>query len=178
MTNNHIEVEIVKQLKEQSQTVTTAESCTGGNLSAQFTSVSGASEVFNLGVCAYTDARKEKILGVDRENLEEFTAASQQVAVQMAEGVRELGNGSDYGISTTGYAGPGGGTKTEPVGTVYIAVATPAKIYVKRYFFTGNRKQITERATQSALRLFKDVLDGKIDDYVTVYYKVANPDEE
>ena len=119
---------LVKELTEKSLKIATAESCTGGLISKMITDVSGASSVFDLGVCSYANEIKEKVLGVSAFDLKTKGAVSEEVAKQMAEGVRKL-SGADIGISTTGIAGPTGGTALKPVGTVYIGVSTMDKNY-------------------------------------------------
>ena len=153
----NIETVLVNKLIEDKKTVATAESCTGGGLSARITSVPGASGVFSLGVCTYSDEQKHRVLGVNREDLDIYTAVSSPVVTQMAQGIREK-SGADYAVATTGYAGPGGGTPQEPVGTVYIAVATAEKTFVKKCSFAGERARITHLACQNALDLLRCVM--------------------
>jgi len=154
---DNIETVLVNKLIADKKTVATAESCTGGGLSARITSVPGASSVFSLGVCTYSDEQKNKVLGVHHEDLEIYTAVSSPVVCQMAQGIRAR-SGADYAIATTGYAGPGGGTPQEPVGTVYIAVATEEKTFVKKCSFAGDRARITHLACQNALDLLRCVI--------------------
>ena len=174
-----IEQVLVNTLIERNQTVSTAESCTGGTLSSRITSIPGASSVFNLGVCTYSDEQKHRALNVPKDMLDTYTAVSRQVAVEMALGVKRL-TGSDYAVATTGYAGPTGGTETNPVGTVYIAVADNDTVFVKRCSFSGNRQRVTHLACQSAFDILRCVMfnlpcDGlKVAD-VTAY---AEPDDE
>jgi len=156
---DNIETVLVHKLQERKQTVATAESCTGGGLSARITSVPGASDVFSLGVCTYSDRQKHGILGVDEEALSVYTAVSSPVVCQMAQGILSK-SGADYAIATTGYAGPGGGTPQEPVGTVYIAVATKDRTFVKKCSFSGERARITHLACQNALDLLRCVMDN------------------
>ena len=120
---------LVKELTAKNLKIATAESCTGGLISKMITDVSGASGVFDCGVCSYANEIKEKVLGVSTEALRTYGAVSEAVALQMAEGVRKL-SCADIGISTTGIAGPTGGTELKPVGTVYIGVSTVSKNYV------------------------------------------------
>ncbi len=155
----NIETVLVDKLKAAGKTVATAESCTGGGLSARITSVPGASDVFSLGVCTYSNQQKHKVLGVSEEDLDIYTAVSSPVVAAMAQGIRRKA-GSDYAIATTGYRGPGGGTPQEPVGTVYIAVATESRTYVKKCSFAGERARITHLACQSALDLLRCVMDN------------------
>lgn len=120
---------LVGKLLSKNMKVATAESCTGGLISKLITDCSGASGVFDCGVCSYANEIKERILGVSGEALQSFGAVSPQVAAQMAEGVRRLA-GADLGISTTGIAGPTGGTPEKPVGLVYIGIASENKTKV------------------------------------------------
>ena len=113
-----------KLLQKNGATVSVAESCTGGGLGAMFTSIAGSSDYFRGGVIAYDNQVKEALLGVNKSDLEEFGAVSAEVAEQMALGVKKQLN-TDWGLSVTGIAGPGGGTKDKPVGLVYIAIAHP-----------------------------------------------------
>ncbi len=133
LENNDIEIAelpelLVKELSERKLKIATAESCTGGLISKMITDVSGASAVFDCGVCSYANKIKAKVLSVSEEDLRIKGAVSREVAMQMAKGVREL-SGSDIGISTTGIAGPTGGSKEKPVGTVFIGVSTIGKNY-------------------------------------------------
>ncbi|HBU12040.1 MAG TPA: competence/damage-inducible protein A [Clostridiales bacterium] len=112
---------LVRLLQERKWKIATAESCTGGLLSARITEIDGASEVFDCGVCSYANEIKQSVLGVSAETLEQYGAVSRQTAAQMAAGIRKLAK-ADIGISTTGIAGPGGGTPEKPVGTVYVGI--------------------------------------------------------
>ena len=129
---------VVQLLKERGITLATAESCTGGLISAEITSVSGSSDVFGFGVCTYANEAKMKLLGVRAETLASVGAVSEETAVQMAEGVRKLA-GADIAVSVTGIAGPTGGTPEKPVGTVYIGCSTKTGTSAKRYLFTGEK---------------------------------------
>ena len=123
---NEICVRLVEILKERGLTISTAESCTGGLVAKTFTDVSGVSSVFWGGVVSYDNSVKENVLGVKRETLDSYGAVSYQTAKEMAQGVRDLCK-TDIGISTTGIAGPTGGTPEKPVGTVYIGIAIRQK---------------------------------------------------
>lgn len=112
---------IVQLLDKRAEKISTAESCTGGLLSQLITSVSGASSVFEMGVCTYSDRIKTKLLGVPEEILEEYTAVSPETAEFMVLGLRRE-SGAELCISITGIAGPSGGTENQPVGTVYAGV--------------------------------------------------------
>lgn len=145
---------LVKTLSEKGLKIATAESCTGGLISKMITDVSGASAVFDCGVCSYANEIKAKILGVSEDDLKEFGAVSKEVAMQMAQGVREL-SGADIGISTTGIAGPTGGSDLKPVGTVFIGVSTVAKNYFLRSnLMTKNAKRDNIRQSAAFLAIY------------------------
>lgn len=114
---------LVSALKQSGCKIAAAESCTGGLVCEKITSVPGASSVFDCGICAYANHIKEQLLQVDAKTLSQYGAVSMQTAAQMAQGVRRLA-GADIGISTTGIAGPSGGTKEKPVGLVFIGCST------------------------------------------------------
>lgn len=146
---------VVQYLRAKDLTLATAESCTGGLLSKRITDMPGASEVFGLGVCTYSNEMKEKILGVSHESLEAYGAVSPEVAREMAEGVRRLSK-ADIGVGITGIAGPGGGTPEKPVGLIYIAIVSEKYTHVEKYLpgHRGHsREQLRHTATQTALRL-------------------------
>ncbi|NPB04812.1 MAG: CinA family protein [Aquificae bacterium] len=127
-------------LREKGFTVATAESCTGGLLASTLVSVPGSSDYFKGSVVAYSNEVKEKVLGVSPETLKLHGAVSAQTAREMAEGVRRL-LGTDFGLSTTGIAGPGGGTPQKPVGLTYMALSAPDDILVFREVFPYDRNQ-------------------------------------
>ena len=130
-----------------------AESCTGGMLGERLTNISGSSDVFLGGVIAYHNDVKKELLGVRAEDLERHGAVSEQVALQMAAGVRER-TGADVGVSVTGVAGPGGGTAEKPVGLVWVAVhGSDAK--ARRFHVAGDRAEIRQRAAQAALEMVR-----------------------
>ncbi|MBR3679969.1 MAG: nicotinamide-nucleotide amidohydrolase family protein [Oscillospiraceae bacterium] len=115
--------DVVKLLLEQGRTISTCESLTGGLLSERITSVAGASQVFALGVCTYSDAMKHQQLSVSLKTLRDYGAVSRETAVEMAKGLTSLSH-ADLCISVTGLAGPGGGSPDIPVGTVYAGFAS------------------------------------------------------
>lgn len=145
----------VKKLIEKNLKVATAESCTGGLISKRITEVSGASSVFDCGVCSYANEIKHRILGVKNETLETFGAVSEETAVEMAEGVRKLAK-SNIGVSTTGIAGPTGGNKEKPVGLVFIGISTQKTTYAIRAYLndTGAVSRENVRKSASDLALF------------------------
>jgi nicotinamide-nucleotide amidase len=136
--------------------VAAAESCTGGLLSSMLTNVPGSSAYFERGAVTYSNEAKVDLLGVDPAVLEREGAVSAPVARQMARGVMESG-GTAYGVSTTGIAGPSGGTPEKPVGTVFIGVARGGSVSATRYEFDGSRLERKEQFAHQALR---DLIDA------------------
>lgn len=153
---NSINELVVKALSENNMKIATAESCTGGLISKKITEVSGSSAVFDCGVCSYSNEIKNKVLGVDKAVLDTLGAVSAETAKQMAKGVRLLSN-SDIAISTTGIAGPTGGTPQKPVGLVYIGISTAQGDIAVKALLAENknntREKVRELATASALYL-------------------------
>ena len=139
-------------LKQHAMTIATAESCTGGRLAAALNAQSGSSAYYMGSVVAYDNRIKEQVLSVAHDTLMEYGAVSEQTVREMAEGVRTLMN-TDYAIATSGIAGPTGGTKDKPVGTVWIAWATPTGTEARCFHFgvAREREQITMRAVNEAL---------------------------
>lgn len=144
---------LVEELIKKKMKIASAESCTGGMVSAAITSVSGASGVFDCGVCSYANFIKSKVVGVRDETLATYGAVSDRTAAEMARGVRLL-SGADIGVSTTGLAGPLGGTQYKPVGLVYIGVSTAMGLKTEKMLLGENsadRRTIRELATAAAL---------------------------
>ena len=133
-------------------TLATAESCTGGRIASLLTAKPGASRYFKGGVVSYCNEIKHDMLGVQQTTLDKFTAVSEETAREMAEGVRNR-FGTGYGIATTGVAGPSGGSDGVPVGTVWVAVASPTGTNAKKMFYTGRRQQIIDRAVNEVLAM-------------------------
>lgn len=156
-TDEPAEVFTGKILVEKKLKLATAESCTGGNIAHCITSVPGSSEYFAGGVVAYTNDIKINLLGVSASDTAAHGAVSKQIAEQMAEGVQKI-TGADIGIATTGIAGPSGGTELKPVGTVWIAVSFQSQILSRQFLFSGSRSQITDRSTQAALLMIREIL--------------------
>ena len=146
-------------LRSRGETLATAESCTGGNIAHRFTAMPGASDFFLGGVVAYSNEVKTALLGVDPDSLNRYGAVSRSVAEQMAEGVRRA-TGATYGISTTGIAGPTGGTPGKPVGTVWMAVATPEGVHSRCMVFGSVRAQTIERSSSNCINLLRLQLLG------------------
>ena len=139
-------------LKQKNATIATAESCTGGRLAAALNALPGSSSYYLGSVVAYANDVKQQVLGVDQDTLAQHGAVSEQTVREMAEGVRRLMH-TDYAIATSGIAGPDGGTEDKPVGTVWIAWATPEGTVAERFQFgvARLREQITQRAVTTAL---------------------------
>lgn len=146
-------------LKEKKLKIATAESCTGGMLGNLLTNISGSSEYFDRGVISYSNKAKVELLGVSEETLEKYGAVSEQTAIEMAEGIRRRSK-VDIGISTTGIAGPTGGTKDKPVGLVYVGISTKDKTIARRFLFKGNRIENKESACNAALSILLDILES------------------
>ena len=143
----------VKTMKEKNVTVATAESCTGGLISKCITDVAGSSAVLAGGMVTYTNRIKIDVLGVDASIIEEHTEVSHACAKAMAERAKIL-FGTDYALSATGYAGPGGGTEKDPTGTVYIGIATPSDVRSERICVeNATRTQVRNAVTHYALQL-------------------------
>jgi nicotinamide-nucleotide amidase len=149
---------VLEQCRASGYKLAVAESCTGGMLGERLTSVPGSSDVFLGGVIAYHNDVKLELLGVRREDVERYGAVSEQVAVQMASGVREK-LGADVGVSVTGIAGPGGGTAEKPVGLVWIAVHG-SESKARRFHVVGDRAEIRQRAAQAALEMVRRALSN------------------
>lgn len=152
----NLQTALVKALHEKNLKIATAESITGGLVSKRITEVSGSSEVFECGVCSYSNNIKHSVLGVSQETLDTFTEYSAETALEMAKGVRRI-SGADIGISTTGIAGPNGGTDEKPVGLVYVAVDSDNYSDVKKLLlsrgFSEEREFIRYLASSHALYL-------------------------
>ncbi len=170
LENNNIEMNalpslLVEVLREKGLKVATAESCTGGLISKMITDVSGASDVFDCGVCSYANEIKEKLLGVSAEDLKLRGAVSEEVAMAMAKGVRKL-SGADIGISTTGIAGPTGGTKEKPVGTVWIGISVMGKNYaILANLATKNATRDKIRQSATFLAIYCGFKAAKAENY-------------
>ena len=141
---------LLYHLNQLGLTVATAESCTGGNIAHEITSIAGSSSVFMGSVVAYSNDVKHRVLGVKKETLETYGAVSIPTVEEMAEGVCRVID-TDCSIVTSGIAGPGGGTPDKPVGTVCIAVKSPRGIVSAVHHFPGNRSRVIDRATTTAI---------------------------
>lgn len=149
-----IEHTVFDLLKEKGRTFASAESCTGGNIAHVITLIPGSSEVFRGTAVTYASSTKTKVLGVSEDTIEKYSVVSQQVVEGMAKGVRDL-MVADYGVATTGVAGPTGGTEENPVGTVWIGVASKLGIVSKRFNFGKDRENVINRATIMAYEMLR-----------------------
>lgn len=136
-------------------TISTAESCTGGNIAHQITLVAGSSSYYVGSVVSYANEVKINTLGVPAEHIQNHGAVSKPVVEAMATGVRRLMN-TDYSIATSGIAGPGGGSVEKPVGTVWMAVADRENVYSRLCKFDGTRAEVISQATEAAFELFRE----------------------
>lgn len=141
-----------REIAKLGVTIATAESCTGGNVAHLITQVPGASAYFLGGIVSYANEVKINVLGVSADDLKKYGAVSEPVAVQMARGARKV-TGADYAVSTTGIAGPDGGTPQKPVGTVWIGIAGPNEAYAREFHFASTRERNIAKASFKALEL-------------------------
>lgn len=154
-TDERLEKVIVKLLIKRNETVATAESCTGGLIADRITNVPGASEVFLAGYVTYANRAKIDVLNVDRKMIDKHGAVSEEVARAMAEGARERTR-STFALSTTGVAGPTGGSPEKPAGTVYVGLASgDSETIVRKFFYPTDRETFKQLAAQSALDLLR-----------------------
>ena len=156
-----LEEAVIDLLKEKDLKLSLAESLTGGMIAQRIVNVSGASEVFGYGFVTYSNKAKHKCLGVKKSTLKEQGAVSAKCAREMAKGACKA-SGADISISVTGLAGPGGGTKETPVGTVFMGCCYKGMAIAKEFLFTGNRMRIREQTTAHALAMLRDcIIMGK-----------------
>ena len=153
-----LEEAVVRLLREEHLTVTTAESCTGGLIAGTLVNVAGASDVLGEGYVTYSNEAKERLLGVKRDTLLQYGAVSEQTAREMAEGAARAA-GADAALSATGIAGPGGGTAKKPVGLVYVGCFLEGNTVVKECRFGEDRMENRLRTVETALELLKEGLE-------------------
>lgn len=157
-TDETLEEVIVHRLTQQHQTLSIAESCTGGLLAHRITNVPGASEVFLAGYITYSNAAKTDVLQVEQRLLEEHGAVSAEVASAMAENARKR-SGSSFSLATTGIAGPGGGSDAKPVGTAFVGMAgADGRAEAHRFFFPSDRETFKQMVAQAAFELLRKEL--------------------
>ena len=157
---NTLEKRIGDLLRKKGWTLAIAESCTGGLICDRITDVSGSSDYFMGGMVTYSNESKAKHLGVPSNDIKKYGAVSPQVAKKMAQGVRKAFN-TTFGLSTTGVAGPTGGTKRSPVGRVFIGLAAGRKVWVKKLDLKRTRREIKKQAAGRSLEFLYEVLIEK-----------------
>jgi len=147
-------------LRKRGWTLSIAESCTGGLVSDRITNISGSSDYFMGGMVNYSNESKAKHLGVPLDYIKRYGAVSPQVAKKMAQGVRKAFN-TTFGLSTTGVAGPTGGTKRSPVGRVFLGFANGRRTWVKKLDLKGSRREVKEKAAEKSLEFLYEILAEK-----------------
>lgn len=152
-----VEELVHRLLIDRGETLAVAESCTGGAIASKFTAQAGASAYFLCGVVSYSNEAKSRVLGVEMSDIAQYGAVSEQVAIAMAKGAMVI-SGANFAVSTTGIAGPTGGSAEKPVGTVWIGIATPTRCYAIRKCCGTDRSQIISRATAYAIAMIYDEL--------------------
>lgn len=157
MQDQPIERTVFDLLMNNEMTFASAESCTGGNIAHVITLIPGSSDVFKGTAVTYATPMKTKVLGVPAELIEKHGVVSQQVVESMAEGVRNLME-ADFGVATTGVAGPSGGTEENPIGTVWIGLASPSGVVSKRFNFGKDRENVINRATIAAYEMLRECI--------------------
>ena len=150
-----LEEQLVNKLIEKNRHISCAESCTGGLVASRIVNVANASKVFDASFVTYANEAKIKYLGVSPETIVKYGVVSEEVAFEMAAGVAKE-TGSEVGIAVSGIAGPGGGTRQKPVGTVWIAIATPNGSYAVMRNSGTDRSQIISRASAYAIEMLYD----------------------
>lgn len=150
---------IIKKLIKKNISISVAESCTGGLLSAQITSVANSSKVFNLGIVCYSNQSKKNILKIKNKNLNKYGAVSLQICKQMLENLYKLSK-SNLCVTTTGIAGPGGGTKIKPVGLVFVGIKYKKKTQIHMFNFKKNftRKKIQNSTVNKIFKLISLII--------------------
>ena len=157
-----LEKRIGNLLREKGWTLSIAESCTGGLICDRITDVPGSSDYFMGGMVNYSNESKAEHLGVPLVEIRKYGAVSSQVAGKMAQGVRKA-FGTTFGLSTTGVAGPTGGTKRSPVGRVFIGLSDGRRTWVRKLDLKGSRREIKMKATEKALEFYyKKLIDSRL----------------
>lgn len=156
--DERLETLIVKKLLENNETISLAESCTGGAITSRLIDVPGVSKALTEGIVCYSNESKMQRLGVKRETLERYGAVSEETAREMLEGQR-----ADVSVATTGIAGPDGGSEDKPVGTVYIGIRIKDEIHIKKYNFKGTRERIRRSTVMNTLFRLLKILDTRGD---------------
>jgi len=150
-------IKIINMLKERKETVTFAESCTGGRIAAAFTAISGASSVLMGSCVTYANEIKSEWLSVKEQTLTQHGAVSKECVEEMLSGILKMAS-ADHAIAVSGIAGPSGGTAEKPVGTVYIGIKNSKHTIVELHLFSGDREAVQEQAKETAIALLKNNL--------------------
>ena len=146
---------IFDYLNVQNKTISFAESCSGGNLSLSITKIPGASNVFKGSIVSYSKYSKEKIIGIEKNEIDLFSPVSKEIAIKMAEKVREKFN-SDYSISVTGNAGPASDGLKSSVGDCFIAISSENELFCEKYEVISSREDFIKTVTENSFKLFVD----------------------
>ncbi|MBR1444416.1 MAG: nicotinamide-nucleotide amidohydrolase family protein [Firmicutes bacterium] len=154
---NEIVFAVMEKALKKELSIATAESCTGGKVAAALIGYAGASDIYKEGFVTYSNEAKMKRLGVNEKTLSKYGAVSEQTAREMAEGAANAAN-ADIGLSTTGIAGPGGGTAEKPVGLVYIGVSVKGNTTVKKLNLSGDRETVRNSAVKEILTLLDSLI--------------------
>ncbi|MDD3368995.1 MAG: CinA family protein [Lachnospiraceae bacterium] len=157
MDEQKVEAEVVALLLANHMTISTVESCTGGKIAAKLIQVAGVSETYQAGFVTYSNKSKRKLVGVKKKTLNKYGAVSPQTASEMAAGAARTVK-TDVAVSSTGIAGPDGGSEDKPVGLVYLGCTVGKKTAVMRCQFQGNREEVREQAAKTAIIFLKDCL--------------------
>jgi nicotinamide-nucleotide amidase len=150
-------IEIINRLKEKEETITFAESCTGGRIAAEFTAISGASSVLMGSCVTYANEIKSSWLGVKEQTLIDHGAVSKECVEEMLTGILKMAS-ANHAIAVSGIAGPTGGTEEKPVGTVYIGIKNKKESIVQLHLFKGDREEVQKQTTETAIALLKNNL--------------------
>lgn len=145
--------QIAQFLLHHSETLATAESCTGGRLASHLTAYAGASQWYSSGAITYSEQQKEQLLGVESSLIAQYGVVSREVALAMAQGAQKF-FGTNHALATTGFAGPQGGTPEAPIGTVWVGLALGSKLYAHRLHIREARATLIEHVCREALQLF------------------------
>lgn len=158
ISTKSLEDRVMELIISKGMTISTAESCTGGMVSARLINYAGASSAFINGMVTYTNESKHRLLSVSEDTLHTYGAVSSQTAEEMCLGIAKV-NGTNIGLSTTGVAGPGGGTKDKPVGLVYIGVNINGNVVTKKLQLEGDRQQVRSKSTEAVIALLEEELN-------------------
>jgi len=164
--SQNIETQIGAILRQRGFKIAVAESCTGGLIGHRITNVAGSSDYFTGGVIAYAYKAKVKLLDVSWDTLNTFGAVSRETVLEMAAGARRSLE-ANIAVSVSGIAGPGGGTPDKPIGTVWVGLAAPEGQWARLFHFPGDREENKAAASEAALSLVLDYLQGKLDSNVS-----------